>query len=80
MPAFEGIIRLFPGRRSYFQIQSKCPVLLKNYFDKLKAEIGLDFVHSQAATSQRLTLGIEGESISALEVLSAVSTLKETQE
>ena len=78
MPAVERIIKLFPGLRSYFQSQSKCPVLLKTFFENPHAEIWLNFVHSQAATFQQVVLKIEGESISAVEVFSAVSNLKET--
>jgi len=78
MPAVERTIKLFPGLRSYFQSQSKCPVLLKNFLENPQAEIWLNFIHSQAATFQQVILKTEGESISAVEVLSAVSNLKET--
>lgn len=80
MPAVERIIKLFPGLKSYFQSQRKRPVLLKNIFENPQAEIWLNFVHSQASTFQQvlLILKIEGESVSAAEVLSAISNLKET--
>lgn len=63
MPAFERIIKLFPGLKSYFQSQRKRPVLLKNIFENPQAEIWLNFVHSQAGTFQQvfLILKIGGE-------------------
>ena len=78
MPTDGRIFKLLPGLRSYFQSQSKCPVTLKTVFENPQAEIWLNFVNDQAATFHQVVLKIEGENITAVEVLNAMSSLKES--
>ena len=77
MPALERLLKIFAGLKSYFLSQSKCPKVIKDFFENPQAEVWLYFVHSQAATFNQVILKIEGENISAVEVSNYLNELKE---
>jgi hypothetical protein len=76
MPAIERILQMYPGLKSYFLSQAKCPVLLKDFFNNPSSEAWLHFVHSQSYIFHQTVLKIEGTKISAIEVSQELNELK----
>lgn len=77
MPAVERVLKLFLGLKSYFMSQDKCPVVLKKFFEDPCSEMWLNFIHSQAATIHHVVSKIEGEKLSAVEIMSVLHDLKD---
>ena len=75
MPSVERVLKLFPGLKSYFLSQKKCPVILRNFFENPQAEVWLYFVHCLAATFHQVVVKLECEHISSVEVTSEIMNL-----
>lgn len=75
MPAVERVLKLFPALKSYFLSEEKCPTLIRNFFENPCAELWLYFVHNIAAVFHATILRIEAQTVTALEVSSALDDL-----
>lgn len=75
LPAIERLLQLYAALRSYFLSIEKCPALIKMYFENPEIEMWLFFVHNIASLFHKTVLTIEGEQISAIEILSKFKDL-----
>ena len=68
---------MFEGLRSYFNSQEGCSMLIKNCFEDTTIELYLKFVCRQLKYLNQTILKQENESIGAVEVVLALSELKQ---
>ncbi|KAJ4425600.1 hypothetical protein ANN_27796 [Periplaneta americana] len=72
MPAVERILKPFPALEFYFLSQQKCSTVMQMIFTNPCTELWLFFVHNISAIFDATVLKIEKQSISVLEVSSAI--------
>lgn len=77
LPAVETVLKMFIALQSYFLSQSKCPVILQNFFSNSCSEFWLKFVHHQAAIFHDVIRKLEGDHLNFSEVGVIILDLKE---
>ncbi|KAL4131790.1 hypothetical protein QTP88_009047 [Uroleucon formosanum] len=74
-PAVSKIIEMYPALKLYFDTQDKCPTILKSFFSDPVAIIWFHFIQSQLKVVCDTIKRIEGENISACEVVEELEIL-----
>uniref|UniRef100_H3A4G4 Uncharacterized protein n=1 Tax=Latimeria chalumnae TaxID=7897 RepID=H3A4G4_LATCH len=75
-PATERTQQIFPGLKSFFLSEPKCPVPLKNIFQDPCPVVWLQFTANQLILFNKTTLEIEKQNTSVMEVAAALRDLK----
>ncbi|XP_060835436.1 uncharacterized protein LOC132929545 [Rhopalosiphum padi] len=75
LPAITRIIDIYPGLKSYFEKQEKCPTILKSFFNDPMSIVWFHFLQSQLKVVCDTVTKIEGDKISACEVAEELEIL-----
>lgn len=75
LPAITRIIDIYPGLKSYFEKQEKCPTILKSFFNDPMSIVWFHFLQSQLKVVCDTVTKIEGDKISACEVADELEIL-----
>lgn len=79
-PAIKRVLKLFDALQSYFIDLPKGEKVLKKFFQTPESKFWLLFVQDQAEIFSQTILKIEGDNITAIEVLKYINELKNTLE
>jgi len=75
LPSITRIIDIYPGLKSYFEKQEKCPTILKSFFNDPMSIVWFHFLQSQLKVVCNTVTKIEGDKISACEVAEELEIL-----
>lgn len=76
LPSIERVLKLYPALKSYFESQSRCPTVIKQFFDDPLSEVWLNFVHTQAAIFHSVIKLLEGQHVVMLDACKVLEDLR----